>query len=181
MIKQIFKHSNYSIIKRASEDVEEEDSDKKSEGKSSHMKAAAMYIAMLKAMTIIHQHGHWTAKGKQFYGEHLLFERIYKSAQENLDSAVEKFIGLLGVNVLQFTQQTELLNKVLSEFDDENSVERSLKAEKEFIKFSKDIYKIFEENESLTLGLDDMIMSISSDREEACYLLQQSKSSANEE
>jgi hypothetical protein len=49
----------------------------------------------------------------------------------------------------------------------------SLAAEKDFIKLSKDAYNCFEDEDKMTLGMDDMIMSISSKREEAVYLLQQ--------
>lgn len=142
---------------------------------SSHLKVAGTYIAMLKAMTIIHQHGHWAAKGSQFYGEHQMFERIYKSAQENLDTAVEKFIGLFGSDVLDYSQQTEALGKVLEKYTKSgSSIERSLAIENDFIKFSKEIFNLFEKEDVMTLGLDDMIMATSSDREEALYLLQQS-------
>jgi DNA-binding ferritin-like protein len=79
-------------------------------------KVAALYIACLKAMTLIHQHNHWTTKGEDFYGDHLLFERIYKSAQENLDLAAEKFIGVLGEECMDYKLQADLLNKVLITF-----------------------------------------------------------------
>lgn len=138
-------------------------------------KVAALYVASLKAMALIHQHNHWTTKGISFYGDHLLFERLYNSALENLDLAAEKFIGLLGPECLDYSLQTALLSKVLSKYKDvEGSpVEMSLAIEKDFIKLSKDAYDCFENEGKLSLGLDDMIMAISSQREESVYLLQQ--------
>ena len=139
-------------------------------------KAASLYIASLKGMSLIHQHNHWTVKGESFYGNHLLFERIYKSALENLDLAAEKFIGIFGLECLDYNLQTDFLNKVLEKYRDLDGspVEMSLKIEEEFIKYSKYAYDCFEEEDKLTLGLDDMIMSIASDREESVYLLKQS-------
>lgn len=79
-------------------------------------KIAGLYIATLKAMALIHQNSHWTTKGIPFYGDHLLFERLYNSALEDLDLAAEKFIGLFGDDCLQYEMQAELLNKVLLKY-----------------------------------------------------------------
>lgn len=139
-------------------------------------KVGALYIATLKALALIHQHNHWTVKGAAFYGDHLLFERLYKSTLENLDLAAEKFIGVFGDQCLGYDLQADLLHKVLLKYKnlEGSPVQMSLEAEKEFLKFSKDAYNCFEEEGKLTLGLDDMIMAIASKREEAVYLLQQS-------
>jgi len=138
-------------------------------------KIAALYIATLKAMALIHQHNHWTTHGEIFYAEHLLFEKIYKSSLENLDLAAEKFIGLFEENFLNYEFQAELLNKVLLKYKNiQNSpVELSLMIEKDFLKLSDDAYNFFKEDGELSLGLDDMIMSIASNREESVYLLKQ--------
>jgi DNA-binding ferritin-like protein len=146
-------------------------------------KTATLYIATLKAMALIHQHSHWTTKGKPFYGDHLLFERIYKSALENLDLAAEKFIGLFGEDCLDYTLQADLLNKVLLKYKglEGKPHAMSLAVEKDFLKFSKDAYNCFEEEGTLTLGLDDMVMSIASDREGSVYLLQQAMKELGDE
>lgn len=139
------------------------------------IKIAALYIATLKAITLIHQHNHWTTKGEMFYGEHLLFERLYKSTLDNLDLAAEKFIGLFGDETLNYELQAELLNKVLLKYSnlEGSPVEMSLSIEKDFLKLSKDVYDFFKKNNNLSLGLDDMIMAIASNREESVYLLKQ--------
>lgn len=142
------------------------------------LKVAALYVATLKAMALIHQHNHWTTNGEMFYAEHLLFERLYNSVLEDLDLAAEKYIGLFGDEALDYKLQTELLSKVLLNYNklEGSPVEMSLAVEKDFIKFSNDAYECFDEQGELSLGLDDMIMSIASNREEAAYLLQQSLS-----
>lgn len=138
-------------------------------------KTAALYVASLKAISLIHQHSHWTTRGKAFYGDHLLFERLYKSVLENLDLAAEKFIGLFGDACLDYQLQADLLNKILLKYKnlEGKPMEMSLAIEKDFLKFSKDAYNCFEDEGRMTLGLDDMIMAIASDREGAVYLLQQ--------
>lgn len=145
-------------------------------------KTAALYVATLKAISLIHQHSHWTTKGDPFYGNHLLFERIYKSALEDLDLAAEKFIGLFGEDCLDYQLQADLLHKVLLKYKDSEGepLAMSLAIEKDFLKFSKDAYNCFEEEGKLTLGLDDMVMAIASNREGAVYLLQQPSKGAHE-
>lgn len=139
-------------------------------------KVGALYVATLKALALIHQHNHWTTKGLAFYGDHLLFERLYNSTLEDLDLAAEKFIGVFGDQCLNYDLQNELLHKVLLKYKnlEGSPIQMSLAAEKDFLKFSKDAYNCFEEEGKLTLGLDDMIMAIASNREESVYLLQQS-------
>lgn len=138
-------------------------------------KTAALYIASLKAMALIHQHSHWTTKGDTFYGDHLLFERLYNSALKDLDLAAEKFIGLFGPDCLDYQLQAALLNQVLLKYKvvEGKPLVMSLAIEKDFIKLSQDAYNCFEDEDTLTLGLDDMVMSIASQREESVYLLQQ--------
>lgn len=139
------------------------------------LKVAALYVATLKAIALIHQHNHWTTNGEMFYGEHLLFERLYDATLENLDTSAEKFIGLFGEECMNYDLQAELLNKVLLRYKnlEGSPVEMSLSAVKDFLKFSKEAYDCFENEGKMTLGLDDMIMSIASSTEESAYLLQQ--------
>jgi DNA-binding ferritin-like protein len=140
-----------------------------------YCKIAALYLASLKAMSMIHQWSHWTTKGETFYGDHLLFMRLYEAVSKDVDTAAEKFMGLFGDECLAYDLQTELLHKVLLKYKnlEGSPLEMSLAAEKDFIAFSKYAYNYFEEEERLTLGLDDMITAISGKREEAVYLLQQ--------
>lgn len=138
-------------------------------------KVAALYVASLKAVALVHQQSHWTTKGENFYGDHLLFEKIYDSALEDLDLAAEKFIGIFGLECLDYAVQSKLLNSVLTNYTNlaKSPLEISLAIEKDFIKLSKDAYDCFEKEGKMTLGIDDMIMSISSNREESVYLLKQ--------
>lgn len=138
-------------------------------------KVAALYIATLKSLALVHQNSHWLTKGDTFYGDHLLFERLYNSALENLDLAAEKFIGVFGEACLDYDTQADLLHKVLLKYRnlEGSPIEMSLTIEKDFIKLSNDAYQTFEDDNKMTLGLDDMVMAIASKREEAVYLLQQ--------
>lgn len=138
-------------------------------------KTAALYIASLKAMALIHQHNHWTTRGDSFYGDHLLLERLYNSTLKDVDLAAEKFVGLFGDQVLAFDLQATLLHKILMKYSglEGSPAQMSLAVEKDFLQLSKEAYNCFEDEGKMTLGLDDMIMAIASQREESVYLLQQ--------
>jgi DNA-binding ferritin-like protein len=138
-------------------------------------KVAALYIATLQALAIILTQSHWLTRGTTFYGDHLLFERIYDSALDDLDAAAEKLVGIFGDEVLNYELQAELLNKVLLRFKnlEGSPLEMSLAIEKDFLKFSQSAYDCFKEEEKMTLGVDDLIMSIASNRETSVYRIQQ--------
>lgn len=134
------------------------------------------YVAFLRVIYLIHQNNHWISKGENFYGNHLLFQRLYESAQEDADLAAEKIIGLFGAEYLDFELQKTLIAKLSDLKKEENAVKSSLEIEKKFLAFSKKVYDILKKSDKMTLGLDDMLMSIASKREESVYLLTQSES-----
>jgi len=138
-------------------------------------KMANLYVATLRAIYLIEQHCHWTTKGTGFYGDHLLFQRLYESATENADAAAEKMIGLFGEKGLNYESQCELIHKICSKYNSlkHKPLEQALSIEKDFLKLSEELFKEFEKMDVMSLGLDDLIMSISNKREESTYLLQQ--------
>lgn len=133
-----------------------------------------LYISHLQSIGIIHRAAHWAYKGKTFYGAHLLFDRLYEAAFKDADLAAEKAVGLFGTDCVDLQLQAQTLCKLLEKATEENLIERSLAAEKRFLGYSKRFYEVLKSAGKMTLGLDDMIMSIASKREEAVYLLQQS-------
>jgi len=138
-------------------------------------KIANLYVATLRAIYFIHQNNHWTTKGSTFYGDHLLFERLYDASKGDADMAAEKMIGLFGEKALDFELQNSFMNKIVSKYAglDGNPAKMSLTIVKDFLQLSESVYKTIENEGSMTLGLDDMIMAIASKNEESCYLLQQ--------
>ena len=131
------------------------------------------YISGLRMIYLLHQNHHWICSGNDFYGNHLLFERIYTSAQENADAAAEKFVGLFGKECLDLSAQAESIAKMLKTFCGDDYLESSLRAEEFFLKYAQEFFDSLKASEDMTLGLDDLLMSISNTREEAIYLLKQ--------
>ena len=131
------------------------------------------YIALLRTAYLIHQGSHWTSSGSNFYGNHLLFERLYTNSAKDADAAAEKMIGVFGDATLNLSMQAQLIGKMMAKYSTSSPLDNSIKVEKAILEFSDKLYETLEEDGKLSLGLDDFIMSIASNREEAVYLLQQ--------
>lgn len=136
---------------------------------------ANLYVATLRAIYLVEQHCHWNSRGDTFYSDHLLLERLYKDLVDEADLAAEKMIGLFGKNGVDYKEQCALIHKIVEKYADlaEKPIEQALAIEKDFLKLSDTLFNEFEKAGALTIGLDDMLMAISSKHEEHTYLLTQ--------
>ena len=129
----------------------------------------SLYLAFTRAMYITHQQNHWLAKN---YNDHLLFQRLYEETIELVDGTAERVIGLCQVDSFKEFQS------IASKFEPKEKsmiglLQSSLEIERAFQKLSKKVYETLKEKDTMTLGLDDLIMSQSSIGESHIYLLQQ--------
>ncbi len=141
-------------------------------------KQLAIYAGILRALAIIHQQAHWTCRSSVYYADHLLFDRLYNDTTKHIDTAYEKMIGVYGTSYASLDNHISFTKKFIDDLNynedsEEDLVKRSLFAEEIFLKFSKQLYTWLEEKDEITLGVDDMIMSIASDHEGFVYLLKQ--------
>lgn len=139
-------------------------------------------LCFQQALALIHRAHHWKSSGPMYYGDHLLFDRLYSSAHEGVDSLAEKLIGLsvgAAVNPVQFTGVTHqyvLAAYAGSDVDSltqDELVEISLEAEVEFLALLKTTIAKLRELGALTDGLGDLLQSLASSHEESVYLLKQ--------
>lgn len=127
------------------------------------------YVAFTRALYLLHQQNHWKA---QAYGDHLLFQRLYEDAQQLLDDAAERVMGLCGDAV--FEGEEAIAKKFEARVPTLSSLlESSLEAEKSFQDVAQNTYDALKQKDMITLGLDDLLMSQASQGEVHIYLLQQ--------
>ncbi len=138
------------------------------------------YLGLMKALQAFYQHAHWIAKGEPYYGDHLLFERLYSSLNGQVDAMGEKMVGLGGDHFVCVKAITNITSKILEHVPDmdENTlgyelVKEALKLENTFLAYTTKLYKKLKEDNSITLGLDDMLMSLCNEHESNVYLLKQ--------
>jgi len=140
----------------------------------SSAEALNYYIGFLRLVYMIHQNSHWKCKCENFYANHLLFERLYESAQKRLDKTAEKLIGIFGNDAMDTSKHSTLINKMCEKYSGPDHVENSLKAEQDFCQISEKTFELIKENGNMSLGLDDLIMANHNKSETAIYLLKQS-------
>jgi starvation-inducible DNA-binding protein len=138
------------------------------------------YLALMRALQVYYQHSHWISKGDPYYGDHLLFERLYNGIGEEIDSIAEKMVGLGGDHFVCAKTIMSFVSTILNHLPEMNKdtlgyelAESALKMEKLFLSYTKKLYTKMKEEKSLTLGFDDMLMALYNSHEGNVYLLQQ--------
>jgi DNA-binding ferritin-like protein len=139
------------------------------------------YIVNLRLLSLYTQHAHWATKGTGYYGDHLLFARLYEAINREMDGLAEKAIGVtnndLVVCPVSITQKVSKKISGVGCIDRETTgrklIETTLQLEKGFLSFLDKIYAELKENGGMTMGLDDFIMAMHNTHEGHVYLLQQ--------
>lgn len=137
--------------------------------------------AAARALGIVLQTCHWQASGDAFYGNHLLFERLYNDVIGEIDSLGEKSVGMSDEMSVDIVSQYEgigaFLKKLLSPRSDVPSsvdlLETALHAEKMFLGWLRMSIQVLEEDGTLTPGVENLLGGIADKHEEHVYLLQQ--------
>lgn len=129
------------------------------------------YVSFLRALYLIHQNNHWLCSGEDFYSKHQLFQRLYESTLSDLDTAAEKSVGLTGKLDVNPAIMSKIIDTFCPDKFEGDMVKCSIEAEKAFLRYSTYLYDSIKDSEDMTLGLDDMIMSIANNHEEHVYLL----------
>lgn len=131
-------------------------------------------LSSIHALEENYESAHWLSKGESSYGDHLLFERLYGNVQEEVDSLAERLIGLHGNEAYTPGPHMRRVSKFISKWDRIDCLfRRSIYAEKTVLNLLESSYDKISHMDQMTLGLDDLIMSISSQHETHMYLLKQ--------
>lgn len=137
-------------------------------------------LAHLRAIQWVSWTAHWTAAGPSYYGDHKLLQRLYAGKgggpdiNEEIDALGERMVAYFGApsvnpsaivhRVHQLTQQA--LSNSATPFDALLSLEMQLQ---------QAIRRAWKANQAsgkhMSLGIDDLLMSLANEREGAIYLL----------
>jgi len=132
------------------------------------------YVDHLRALAMVHQNNHWETSGNNFYGNHLLFNRLYEGIIEITDEAAERTIGVFDSIEPGDVSSIVKIYQVERTDDPDAYIQSSIDAEMGFQEIAGRTYLGLKDSSILTLGLDDMIMSHASKSEVHLYLLKQS-------
>jgi DNA-binding ferritin-like protein len=129
---------------------------------------------MLRAVHWSHWTTHWQVRGDASYGDHLLFERIYKNLEEEIDGLAEKIVSYYGAEAVDAVANAEFTLRFLNRYATvENPYERGLAVEDYLQKSLKRVYETLKSSNEMTLGLDDYLMATANMHETHQYLLRQ--------
>lgn len=136
-------------------------------------------FAAHRTLVQVYQTAHWLSKGSTFYSDHLLYERLYNEASAIIDGMAEKFISVAGEYCINPVVVSKKVCDMLESYQQESSPEALLENACGFqlaaLKITKEYYLVMQQEEKLTLGLDDFLMALCNDHEHRLYLLEQRK------
>lgn len=140
----------------------------------------SVLLVHLRYLAMIHQTHHWTTKGDPFYGDHLLFQRLYEEVVSEIDSVAEKVIGLGSIANVDISLQMKQVMSLVQGYGMTSTLpqpsdlaRRSYQAEMSFLKVVAHLVDHIKECGMMTRGLDNMIAGIEDSHESAVYLLKQ--------
>lgn len=121
-------------------------------------------FADLRSSYEVYRNAHWQTRGPNYYGNHLLFQRLYEETAVEIDSFAEHLVGSWGSEVIESLEIPAPAGDPLGLSDKiTQRVSRNIEA----------AYKELKRTKQMTLGWDDLLMTISNEKESHLYLLQQ--------
>ena len=133
-------------------------------------------LATLFAARWVHHNSHWKEKGENFYGNHLLFQRIYESIDAEIDGLAEKIVAFFGEKAINQLDVIKNASQWVEKWNLESTFKNSIAAEQDLQRIFQQAYNSLKENKDVSLGLDDFIMATANAHETNLYLLQQANS-----
>lgn len=134
-------------------------------------------LSAVRAVSLIHQQNHWVSSGDKYYGDHLLFMRLYESVDAEIDKLAEKIVGLAIPEfvclVPQINHLAKFIDKFKTELTVENTVKVSYQAELFFMALCTLIFEQLKTVKLLTPGLEQTLGTILESHETNLYLLKQ--------
>ena len=134
----------------------------------------AVLLGFLRALGIMHQSHHWQTKGDPFFGDHLLYERLYSEVVEEIDALGERAVGVGGPALTNYFIQLEHIKTYLKACTKGAALyEESLRAEISFLIAGELVMERLDNQGILTRGIEQAIGNIMDVHESHIYLLQQ--------
>jgi DNA-binding ferritin-like protein len=139
------------------------------------------WIGMHKCVQIWFHSAHHCTKGTGFAGDHeLLYGDIYQTFFTDLDMIVEKSIGICNdesiscpLHLCKCCMKHANNYPTPCEKDATYIAAHGLALMKDYVKYLTAVYNTLKNNDQLTLGTDDLIMSLANNYESYIYKLQQ--------
>lgn len=138
-------------------------------------------LVVYKAVAHIHQTHHWLTCGPQYYGDHLLYARLYEETSGLVDGIAERAVGLNGpiFDTVDLAQRVGMVVKFLHQHGSgpaegvEGMAECSRAITLAAIQAIRVVIEHLEEKGMMTAGLDDLLPAHAGTFESHAYLTRQ--------
>ncbi len=137
---------------------------------ASELASLVSLLAVLRALHWEYHTSHWTVSGPEFYGNHLMFERLYKAVEIEYDNLAEKILSFEPDCDLDSTRTMRVAMSAMDKLMTDGDVfERALSLEHSIIELAAKVKLI----EGATPGLHNFIDELIDNHENHIYMLQQ--------
>jgi DNA-binding ferritin-like protein len=146
-------------------------------------------LAHLRALQWSYTTTHWISAGPNAYGDHLLLERLYKGLAKPIDGLGERMVAYFGSQSVAPVLINDKAGKLIQWAGDDapgrktiedTSLAVLLYLEDGLRQSIKTAWKANQDSgDEMSLGIDDFLMSLANERDEAVYLLKQRLSAGN--
>lgn len=132
-------------------------------------------LVHLRALQWLFWQTHWAAKGANYYGDHLLLERLYKGIDESFDALGERMVAYFGPKSVDPSVISRSVATIVHGRPFHDKPMKMLLALEERLQDSIRLaWKANQESgDKMSLGLDDFLMGLANERDTAIYLLKQ--------
>lgn len=133
-------------------------------------------LSLIRAVTQIHQAAHWQSRGMAYYGDHLLFQRLYEATDKEADPVAERAVGMGGPAMVDPIAQAAQTHSMIESLrgtgrmirDDMDLAVISLGAERAVLFAVDEMLRRQQTN-----GTQNLLQGIADTHEGHVYLLQQ--------
>jgi DNA-binding ferritin-like protein len=143
----------------------------------------AIFIDLLRGLQMLYQTSHWQTSGPTYYGDHLLFERLYNALGEDIDALGEKSVGMGTERLVDYRHSLQNMQMFLDAADDmmtaanenpaQKHIARAMRAETAFLRAGESLMNMLEQKGMLTRGIENLLGGILDKHEGLLYLIKQ--------
>lgn len=132
-------------------------------------------LAQLRAQQWDYWTSHWQMDGESFYGDHLLFERLYtEPLTTEIDALAERIVAQFGPEAVDARPSVVRTTGIVAASSVQaDPFRRALRFEKGLQAAIRRAYDAGNASGELTLGMDDFLMALANAHETNIYLLTQ--------
>jgi len=124
-------------------------------------------LALLRYMSMCFQTEHWTVSGTNYYGDHLLWMRLYDSVAKQIDGVAERAVGTAGEEAVDLGRSLDKI-MAMKDLSGSRGAEKGLSLVNRLLMILEGADRL-----EMSIGTRDFLNGLASEMEISVYLLKQ--------